>query len=561
VSARSLVIGLDGADLGVVRALGEDRLPTLHTLMRRGAYAALESVRPPATLPAWTTFLTGMDPGAHGVFDFTTRQGYQVRFTAGTVREVPTLFARLDALGLRCACISFPATYPPEPLSNGIFMSGWDAPVAFEADRSFVWPPALYDAIEARFGKPRFDDVDEFAADAEGWHQALPAKLIGRIEEKAALGRWLLERERWDLFALYFGESDTAAHHLWSLHEPDSPRRPAGWAPDPLALSGLGQVYVALDRAVGTLLEAAGGEAVELTILSDHGSGGSSDKVLYLNRALEEAGLLRSKPRGVRQALVSGAKGLALRALPPRLRERIFRFGGAVLPSRLESAARFGGIEMGRSLCFSEELNYFPSVWLNMKGREPEGLVAPAEREAVCRQVIAALEAIVDPFSGARVIKRVLRREALYEGPFVERAPDLILELNLDGDHSYNLMPSADAPPGTGSWRRLCEAERLGRKGRSLPGAHRALGLFIAAGPSVAEAGELEATIPDVSATLLARMGIAVPPDFAGRVLWEALMATAAEARTLPQVAARARKSPADEARLHARLRALGYVD
>ena len=187
MTARHLVIGLDGADLDVVRALGPARLPAIFAAMERGAYAHLESVQPPATLPNWTTFLTGVDPGTHGVFDFTTRRGYRVRFTAGTVREAPTIAARLDALGLACACVGFPATWPPERLSHGIFVSGWDAPVAFEADRSFVWPDALYDRIVERFGTPRFDDVDELRAEEPGWHTQLPDALVARAGRKADL--------------------------------------------------------------------------------------------------------------------------------------------------------------------------------------------------------------------------------------------------------------------------------------------------------------------------------------------------------------------------------------
>jgi predicted AlkP superfamily phosphohydrolase/phosphomutase len=66
MSARALVLGLDGADVDVLQALGADQLPHLFGLMERGAWARLESVQPPATLPNWTTFLTGVDPGAHG---------------------------------------------------------------------------------------------------------------------------------------------------------------------------------------------------------------------------------------------------------------------------------------------------------------------------------------------------------------------------------------------------------------------------------------------------------------------------------------------------------------
>ncbi|MCZ7687613.1 MAG: alkaline phosphatase family protein [Sandaracinaceae bacterium] len=226
MSARALVIGLDGADVDVIAALGPARLPELHRLMARGAWARLESVKPFATLPNWTTFLTGVDPGRHGVFDFTTRRGYRVAFTAGTVREAPTVAARLDAMGLACACVGFPATWPPEPLERGVFVSGWDSPVAFEADRSFVWPSSLHDEILRRFGPLRFDDVDEFDADSPGWRARLPGALVDRVRAKTELASWLLDRRDWDLFAFYFGESDTAAHHLWASWDEASPRHP-----------------------------------------------------------------------------------------------------------------------------------------------------------------------------------------------------------------------------------------------------------------------------------------------------------------------------------------------
>lgn len=556
MTARALVVGLDGADRDLVGALGPEVTPTLHALMQRGAHAALRSVQPPATLPNWTTFLTGVGPGKHGVFDFTTRDRGRVRFTAGTVREASTIFARLDRLGLACACVGFPATWPPERLQHGVFLSGWDAPVAFEADRSFVWPPALYDAIVERFGAPRFDDVDEFDAGAPGWYEALPGALVERIGRKADLAEWLLRGRAWDAFAFYFGESDTAGHHLWAHHDPRSPRH-AGVPPD-ADRAGIARVYRALDEALARLLEAAGPET-EVTVVSDHGFGGAGDKVLYLNRALAEAGLLGFHPHRRRGALIGAAKDWALTGLPPRLRERVFRFGGAALPSWLETQARFGGIDFEQTVAFSDELNYFPAVWLNLEGRERRGIVSPAQRAAVTREVSAALRSLRDPWTGAAVVAEVWPREELYEGPWVERAPDLILRLHLDRGYSYNLMPSATAPPGTGPWRRLDVAEHLGRKGRSLPGSHRERGLFVAAGPRVAPIGEVDAAMADVPATLLARLNVAVPPDADGRVLWELLCGDGARPQPLPS--APVVRGAGDEARVEARLRALGYID
>ena len=562
MSARHLLIGLDGAGLDIVRALGPTQLPHLHACMARGAYAALRSVVPPATLPNWTTLLTGVNPGRHGVFDFTVRSGYRVHFSAGSVRALPTWVSRLDAAGLRCACLFFPGTYPPEQLRNGVYISGWDAPVAFEADASFVWPRALHREIVERFGPSRFDDVNEFEADAPGWHRELPAALCRRIERRVELARWLLQRSELDLFAIYFGESDTAAHHLWSLHDPRSPRRPAQVSAEDRA--GLSRVYQSLDHAVGALLAAAGGDAVELSVVSDHGSGGASDKVLYLNRALHEAGLLTLRTPRFTRALVGRTKDLALTRLPPRLRERLFRGAGALLPGLLESRARFGAIDMPRTQVFSDELNYFPALHYNQRGREPRGTVDAAGRHALRARVEAALYGLRDPGTGEPVVRRVFAREELFHGPMLARAPDLLLELALCDGYSYNLMPSSAAPPGSGAFRRLQPHEHLGRKGRSLAGSHRDRGLYIAAGPRVRRAGEIDAAIADAAATLLARLGAA--PDMLseldGRVLGF-IPPRASESTILAQPTPVAPQAMTDtqRARVEERLRRLGYIE
>ena len=552
---RSLILGFDGMDLDVVDALGEARLPTLFRLRREGASGKMKSVQPPATLPNWTTFLTSADPAAHGVFDFTTRVGYQVHFSGGTVRELPTFMSDLDARGQACACVGFPATWPPEELENGISISGWDAPVAFEADRSFVWPPALYDSIRERFGAMRFDDIDEFNADQDGWVDALGDRLVERVRSKTKLAEWLLEGRDWDVFAYYFGESDTASHYLWSCHDPSSPRHVSGHARD-----GLARVYEALDKTLARLMELSG-EAVEVTVVSDHGSGGSSDKVLYLNRALRDAGLLQFKPKGVTSTWPGLLKKTALSHLPPRVREALFRFRDAALPSWLESQARFSAIDFERTVAFSEELNYFPSVYLNVKGREPGGTVDPKDVSRVKGEVTAALLALRDPESGMPVVRHVWPREEIFEGPCLGRAPDLLLDLHLPDGYTYNLMPSASAPPTCSSpFRRLTPDEYLGKKGRSLPGSHRSHGVYFASGPLVQKGVEVAPSIADAAATTIARAG-GKPPSYAsGRVLFEMLTGSApslGEAKaTKPRKAGKA-----DPSKVEKRLRALGYID
>lgn len=562
MTARHLVVGLDGADVDVIDRMGRARLPTLFALRDEGAWARLRSVVPCATLPNWTTFLTGVDPGTHGVFDFTTRTGTRVAFTGGTVRAVPTIGARLDRLGLSCAIVGFPATFPPERLEHGVFVSGWDSPVDFEADARYVHPPELHRALTERFGPLRFDDVDEFIADRPGWHASLGARLEARVEVRTELASHLLGSRAWDLFAFYFGESDTASHHLHALWDESSPRHPHDVTDD--EREGLPRVYAALDRALARLLREAGPD-VELTVVSDHGSGPSSDKVLYLNRALAELGLLSFREaRGASSGLLARARGLAMQAVPPRAKHALFHAFGRALPGALESRTRFAAIDFARTRVFSDELNYFPALHFNLRGREPEGVVDPADVPRLFAALEEGLLALVDPWSGAPLVRALHPREALYEGPLVDRAPDVIVELELDREHreagaTYNLMPSTEDVEAR-VMRRLEADELRGRKGRSLAGSHRDRGLYVACGPSVARVGEIDARIADATATLLARMGVRGPESRAGRVLEEALVRTTRASVDLPDASIVA-SAQRDLARTEARLRALGYVD
>jgi len=433
-----------------------------------------------------------------------------------------------------------------------------------------MWPQSLYDETVQRFGAPTFDDVDEFQADAPGWVDQLPVALERRVARKAEWARWLLERQDWDVFAVYFGESDTASHYLWAHHDPESPRRPDSVSAD--QRRSLLRVYEALDQAVGSLLEAAGGNETEITVLSDHGSGGSSDKVLYLNRLLAEHGLLRFRKQRIRGG--AGLKEIALRRFPPRLRERLFRFGNAWLPSRLESNVRFGAIDMRHTVAFSDELNYFPGIYLNVRGREPHGIVRPEQRHETILRVRAALLDMRDPWSDRPVFADVVPREELFEGPCLDRAPDLLLDLHLDDGYSYNLMPSSPPPapsrrsrftgpqPTSSPFRKLADHEKLGKKGRSLPGSHRSHGFMTLAGPRVQPAGQLDAHIADLTATLLSRLGLSVPPSFKGRVLWEALRdERSAPAQALPEAGPVMPRTTGNEGLVESRLRALGYIE
>jgi hypothetical protein len=112
------------------------------------------------------------------------------------------------------------------------------------------------------------------------------------------------------------------------------------------------------------------------------------------------------------------------------------------------------------------------------------------------------------------------------------------------------------------TWRKLADHEKLGKKGRSLPGSHRSHGFMALAGPSVRAAGQVDARIADLSASLLCRLGLLVPSSFMGRVLWEALHDDRdAATQPLPQATPVVPPKTGNRGVVESRLRALGYIE
>jgi predicted AlkP superfamily phosphohydrolase/phosphomutase len=547
-----LVLGLDGADFEVGDPLARaGRLPHLAALRRDGGETRLRSTTPPMSFPAWSTFLTGLDPGRHGLFDFTQKLpgAYRIRFTNATDRAGESIFGRVSRAGGRVLALGMPATYPPERV-NGLLVAGFDAPVSTGSAPRSASDPALYRRIAARVGPWMQPDLDERAAE-EGWHERAALRLLERIEQKT---RFTLEAlaqlrdaaggARPDLMVVVFSESDTVAHHFWRDHDPASPRHDP--LASPLRRDAVAAVYERLDAACGEI-RAAFGEDAPCAVVSDHGSGGAARRVVHLGRRLAEGGLLRRADSGPTPGLDGLARGLrdgALRLLPPRLAERIFRRARRAA-ARVESAARFGGIDWGASTAFSEEANTQPGVWINLRGREAAGRVAPEDYERARDDVIACLRDWKLP-GGGPVVAHAWRREEVHAGPFVERAPDVVLELAQDGGYGLSLVATPWRDRDAPSVRALSDDELGGGRGRGLNGTHRPEGIWIASGGGGLEdlAGGGAASLRDVAPALLGALGIP----------WEA-----GDGGDLqrPRVA----YTPEEEARVADRLRALGYLE
>ena len=545
-----LVLGLDGATFDVIDPLiTAGRLPNLAAWRRDGVALPLASTVPPMSFPAWSTFLTGLGPGEHGLFDFTQKVAgeYRIRFVNATDRRGSSIFRRATRAGRRALALGIPATFPPEPLS-GLLVSGFDAPVSTGTDARSASDAALYTEVADRVGPWMRPDLDE-GARAEGWHERAVGQLLERIDRKTAFALEALARlraradaARPDLVAIVFAESDTVAHHFWRDHDPRSPRH------DPTASAerrgAVAAVYERLDAACGEI-RAAFGEDAPCVVLSDHGSGGASRRVVHLNRRLAECGLLRRAGGRGLDRLARSTRDLALRALPPRAAERLFRRARGAA-ARVESAVRFGGFDWGATAAFSEEANTQPGVWINLRGREAAGRVDPADYEKVRRDVIDAVLDWKLP-GGARVVERARRREEVYDGPCVERAPDVVIELALEAGYGLSLVPTPWSDPQAGSVRTLHDDELAGGRGRGMNGTHRPAGVWIATGAAVDWLDPSSAPSLDNVAPALARaLELPGPREDDD-----------SDVDAIP----RSVYTSEEEARVAARLRALGYLE
>jgi len=497
------------------------------------------------TFPAWSSFMTGLGPGHHGIFDFTQKLpgAYRVRFVHAGDRAGRSLFARVSAAGGRVLVLGMPACHPPEPV-EGLLVSGFDAPVSTGTDPSRASDPALYRKIAARVGPWMQPDLAESAGEAAFYERARET-LLARIARKRDFTLAALEAlGRVDLAVVVFAESDTVAHHYWRDHDPNSPRH------DPTAgaarRNAIADVYAALDSACGEI-RARFGEDAACFVVSDHGAGGASRRVLHLNRFLADAGLLvRGRAAAGRlHGLARAARDTAVRTLPPRLAEWAFRRGRGAA-ARWESTVRFAGHDWARTAAFSEEANTQPGVWINRRGREAEGCVATQDYERVRRDLIDALLAWRLPGpGGGPVVRRARPREEVYRGPFVERAPDVVVELALEAGYAHSLVPTPWGSSADASIRTLESGALAGARGRGMNGTHRPEGVWIASGNPEGPAATVR-SIVDAAPAIAAAMGLRpwTLEDGAG-----------------PPGAGAAPYTPEEEAQVAARLRALGYIE
>jgi predicted AlkP superfamily phosphohydrolase/phosphomutase len=563
---RVFMIGWDGATFDLILPwVKQGLLPNIGKLLENGVHGPLRSTIPPWTFPAWNSFMTGQNPGKHGIFDFfRARAGsYDVEFVNGGHRRSPTFWQLLSRAGRRVVAISIPCTFPPEPV-NGVMISGFDFPG--EGPGSFidakgVHPPEFYAELLREVGPHPIDTPIARDINA-GRPEVALEKVLHTIRSKAATARYLLNRS-WDCFMVLFGESDGAGHQFWKYCDPHSPL----FVDRPAMRDSILRIYQELDRQTGALIAALPADTTIL-MMSDHGFGGASDWVIYPNRWLEEKSFLTFRNGCSARWSRCGErlKHWGSAHFPAWLQRFLYRCAAPLL-GRFESRIRHGMTDWSRTEAYFEENPYFPVLRVNLKGRQPHGTVEPgAHYEAVRDRLIGELESWRHPETGARIVEKAYRREEIYSGPHTREAADVIPKWALHEGYNYSFRLSSKSAAGV--WiERLGGRQEYASYFNNKSGSHRDDGIFLACGPDIPAGQRVEtARIIDLAPTILHMLGVAVPADMDGRILNEVVAAEAARTDATPLPAPSVSTdngaySAEDERKIAERLQALGYVE
>ena len=375
---RLFVIGLDCAEPSLVFERWRSELPNLSRLMAEGVYGRLRSCHPPITVPAWSSMLTGRDPGQLGFYGFRNRVDYTYRRMAIADAEWvrhERVWDILGRLGRRSIVVGVPQTYPVRPL-NGLMVSGLLTP---GPEAPYTYPAGLRREIEHLVGRYEFD-VREFRVEDK---ERLLRDIYRMTEKRLAVVGHLMRHKPWDFFMFVEIGLDRLQHAFWRFMDPTHPKFEPG---SPFA-HAIRDYYRYLDREIGRLLGWLPDDVVVL-VLSDHGAQPMEGGFCINEWLIQEGYLhLKHKPTGI------------------------------VPLERCE-------VDWSRTRAWATG-GYYGRIFLNVQGREPQGIIAPDRYERERDLLRAKLEATTDP-AGRPLGTVVWKPQELYRA-VRNIPPDLIV--------------------------------------------------------------------------------------------------------------------------------------
>ncbi|RLG83148.1 MAG: nucleotide pyrophosphatase, partial [Thermoprotei archaeon] len=355
-----------GVELGALKELGED-----------GARFIMRSCHPPITIPAWMVMFTGRTPGELGIYGFRHRRPGDVKesyIVNSNHVKAPTLWNILGGRGLRVGVVGVPPTYPPKPV-HGFLVTDFTTP---DPSKPYTFPPWLKREIEERYGSYIFDVVYRSHE-----KDRVAKEVFQMTRQHLQVVTHLLLNKKWDLFIYVEVGVDRVQHAFWKYFDEQHPRH----VKHPVYSRVIPEYYRMIDTWLGEVRKLLPRDTI-LVVLSDHGAKAMKG-AFVVNQWLQEQGYLK------------------LREEPKRPGQDL---GADMIDWQHTVAWGWGG--------------YYSRIFINLRGREPHGIVEKRYYEDTVKQLKEDIARIKGP-SGEQWQNWVYTPYELY--PRVEGdAPDLI---------------------------------------------------------------------------------------------------------------------------------------
>ena len=530
-SNRVVVIGLDSADFYLIRNwVNQGYLPAIASLISGGSWGKIKSTADVGSGTVWPSFFTGTSPAKHNslgsrrVRSGSYRVSHSLRENLAKRESIWVLLSRAKK---RIAVLDVPKTYPIEGL-NGIQLVGWGAhSPSWDPDS---WPPRLIEEVTSRFGLYPAPDDDEFIPKGFSQLKSFYDALISGIKKKGLVSRYFLDQEAWDFFLTVFAETHCVGHNYWHLMDENHP------AYDSEIAKTLGDsifnVYSLIDLEIAKLIDSAGD--VTFFIVSPEGMGPNYTGSHLLPEVLRRLGMGSQKTRenssdsGSSKGFKNPANELrrlmpsvlwgphAIRNLKSKLPLYLVKAIELVkkkVPKRVWQEWKCYLMSLGndwkwcRAFCLPSDFN--GAIRINLKGREPEGLVEPnAEYESLCEELIHEFSQLINIDTGKKAASEILRVGQVHKGEYLEELPDIVVKWAGEAPIRGLYSPRIGTVTGEDCHERT--------------GVHRPYGFLMAAGKHIAQGRTVEGgDIMDIAPTVLYLMGVPVPGDMDGKVLFD----------------------------------------
>ena len=504
---KVMAIGLDSATPVLIeRWVEEGKLPVFKRLMKTGSYGRLTSTIPALTPPAWTTSMTGVNPGKHNLYDFFCIQADNKKkiVNAGDKRS-KAIWNLLDDHGRRSIIINLPITYPAETF-NGVMITGMPTPTV---KKGFVSPEHLKEfVLGLTGGKQLAVDIHHLL---RGDKTAFLKDLEAVTDRISRIAMHFMENEDWDFFMVVFDDLDRIQHTFWHYMDPAHPLYNQAEARQ--YQDAILTFHQFLEQQIEKLLSCIDDDTMVI-IFSDHGMG-PVYRNFYINRFLEEQGWLKVKKQFIKPKEILQFLGLSQKRIRLFLSAIGLRtMARQILPESIKTYIKkhFPAEELELEFFDWSKILEWDETKAYLCSRTGQGILINKDNvkdyEAFRDEIIQALKELKDPETGRYAVKRVYKKEEVYHGPYTEQGPDIIIE----PADTFELQ------------EKLSEKvfENVINSQVPISANHVKEGILIVRGGPNLQQGQIFAPdIVDITPTILYYLGYPIPSEMDGKVMTE----------------------------------------